>query len=176
MWTCDIKVLPTTYVKGKKLTGVFSIIDQYSKYLFSTPLTSESLDENIRCLELWLEKVKELGVDKQVRIVRSDNGSGFQDRFTEWLADHDIKHIKGPRYTPTAQGQIESSHKALASYLLSWARQRFGDEKRWPGYSKTGLIRSTGVGIESRGRHLRRRSQEKQITTSRSWQASKRKG
>jgi transposase InsO family protein len=72
----------------KKRTGVFSIIDQYSKYLFSTPLTSESLDENIRCLELWLAKLKELGVDKQVRIVRSDNGSGFQDRFTEWLAEH----------------------------------------------------------------------------------------
>jgi transposase InsO family protein len=46
-----------------------------------------------------------------VRAIRTDNGSEFSKKFSEYLESIGIKHIKNNTYTPEENGKIERYHR-----------------------------------------------------------------
>lgn len=133
VWTADIKVLPKTRYKGRTVAGIFVIVDNMSKYVFASPIKSESQAELIRCSEEWLVHIEDvLGEKPAPRMVKTDNGTGWGEAYTEWLKGKGIRHVKGPAYHPQAQGIVERANQTLGAYLVSWADQKFGSRTRWP--------------------------------------------
>lgn len=125
----DVKYMVDVRYKNKQYIGTLSIIDTFSKMLFSYPISTTSTAESIRVFKQWFE---DLGDYKgRVKTIKSDRGSEYSQQFTDFLTEHNIKHILGKAHNPTGQGLVEKSHVTLGGMSCSWAKSQYGDIKYW---------------------------------------------
>jgi transposase InsO family protein len=132
IWTCDI-TFPggagaETKYRGKKCVGLFVIIDQHSKYIWASPVSSLDMKEMIRVTKQFLADIGPRS--SRVKIVRSDNGFGAE--YTEWCKEQGIRHSTGRPWVAAQQGAVERGNKTINSLLMSQAIYRLGSKKRWP--------------------------------------------
>ena len=118
MWQTDF-----TYLKiiGWGWYYLSTILDDYSRYIISWKLCTTMRAEDVTdTLELALEAS---GCD-QVHVLHkpwllSDNGPSYVAReLADYLADKNMKHIRGAPFHPQTQGKIERWHQTLKNRIL----------------------------------------------------------
>lgn len=91
---------------------VLSIIDQFSKWIWSYPLKEKSAHECLLCL---MNYVYAFGFPKKLHI---DNGKEFKNiQFNIFCSGNNINHVFSKPYTPKSNGCIEASHKEIKKFI-----------------------------------------------------------
>ena len=83
------------------------VADRFSGYLFCRPLANETTQEVVRAMEsIFTEHAFP-------RLLRSDGGPCFRQKFTEEMAKLGIQHKLGGAHNHQSQGLVERSIKSL---------------------------------------------------------------
>ncbi|KAI3735918.1 hypothetical protein L6452_15444 [Arctium lappa] len=104
-----VKGLPELNLGGKKY--VLVIVDDYTRYTWVKFLRSK--DETPDVLITFL-KTTQVNLQKQVKILRTDNGTEFKNKiFEEYLESVGISHQYSPARTPQQNGVVERRNRTL---------------------------------------------------------------
>jgi hypothetical protein len=68
----------------------------------------------------------------QPKIVEINNGTGWGEAYTYWLANNNIRHITGPAYHPEAQSIVERASQTLGLTSCLLVRPEVRGRTRWP--------------------------------------------
>jgi putative transposase len=118
LWQTDF-----TYLKviGWGWFYLSTVLDDFSRYIVAWKLCTTMKAEDVTAtLDLalrasGLETAKPADRPKLL----SDNGSGYiAGDLATWLADRQIKHLRGAPYHPMTQGKIERWHQTLKNRIL----------------------------------------------------------
>jgi len=118
LWQTDF-----TYLKviGWGWFYLSTVLDDFSRYIVAWKLCTTMKAEDVTAtLDLalragGLEKAKPAERPKLL----SDNGSSYiAGDLATWLADRQIKHLRGAPYHPMTQGKIERWHQTLKNRIL----------------------------------------------------------
>ena len=118
LWQTDF-----TYLKviGWGWLYLSTILDDFSRYIITSKLcTTMKASDVTDTLEMAL---KASGIDGTKVVHRprllSDNGSSYiAGDLADWLAEHDIGHVRGAPNHPQTQGKIERWHQTLKNRIL----------------------------------------------------------
>jgi len=118
LWQTDF-----TYLKviGWGWLYLSTILDDFSRYIITSRLcTTMKASDVTDTLEVAL---KASGIDGTKVVHRprllSDNGSSYiAGDLADWLAEHDIGHVRGAPNHPQTQGKIERWHQTLKNRIL----------------------------------------------------------
>jgi transposase InsO family protein len=135
----DVKKLARFSVPGHRVTGdrstkdrhrgigydhLHCVVDDHSRLAHVELHPREDADTNAITLERALRFFAELGLDPP-EAVMTDNAMVYRNsrRFQQLLADHKIRHIRTPAYTPRWNGKVERFIRTLQdewAYTHSW--------------------------------------------------------
>ena len=97
-----------------------TILDDYSRYILAWRLASTMGSRDVEeTLNLAVAKtgVQHIKVKHRPRLL-SDNGSAFvSEALANYLAKHNIHHVRGAPYHPQTQGKIERYHRSMKSII-----------------------------------------------------------
>lgn len=106
-----------------------SILDDYSRYIIAWLLTTTMTADDVKMLVDRARAVTGVNaprVHHRPRLL-SDNGSAYISKdLKEYLAKHDIGHVRGRPHHPQTQGKIERYHRTmknvvtLQTYFFPW--------------------------------------------------------
>lgn len=113
----DLKSL-SGYNGGKKY--LLNVIDTFSKYAWSFPLTSKKANIVADKMRQVLTELKDKGYN--VSVVQSDNGKEFLG-LSEVLKEYDSKQVFSSTYTPQANGIVERFNGTLKRMIYSYFTQ-----------------------------------------------------
>lgn len=126
LWQTDFTWLK---VAGWGHDFLTSILDDYSRYIIAWLLTTTMTAEDVKALIDRARAVTGVSaprVHHRPRLL-SDNGSAYISKdLKEYLAQHDIGHVRGRPYHPQTQGKIERYHRSmknvvtLQTYFFPW--------------------------------------------------------
>lgn len=85
---------------------VYDMIDDCSRTIKARAYQEKTVVNSIAFVQYVLSRIT-----FTVRAIRTDNGSEFSRRFSEYLESIGIKHIKNATYTPEENGKIERYHR-----------------------------------------------------------------
>ena len=139
----DVKKLARFSVPGHRVTGarleqdrnrgigydhLHCVIDDHSRLAYVELHPRDDADSNTDTLKRALRFFAELGLDAP-EAVMTDNALVYRRsrRFQELLANHQIRHIRTPAYTPRWNGKVERFIQTLQN---EWAYSR-----TWPNSS-----------------------------------------
>jgi transposase InsO family protein len=118
LWQTDF-----TYLKviGWGWFYLSTILDDFSRYVIAWKLCTTMKARDVTdTLELALTAagLDEATVMHQPRLL-SDNGSSYiAAELADWIAKHNMAHIRGAPYHPMTQGKIERWHQTLKNRIL----------------------------------------------------------
>jgi len=118
LWQTDF-----TYLKiiGWGWYYLSTILDDYSRYIISWKLCTSMRAEDVTdTLELALEAsgCDQANVLHKPRLL-SDNGPSYvAGELAEYLADKNMRHVRGAPFHPQTQGKIERWHQTLKNRIL----------------------------------------------------------
>jgi putative transposase len=118
LWQTDF-----TYLKviGWGWFYLSTVLDDFSRYIVAWKLCTTMKAEDVTAtLDLAL-RASGLGQAKPADRPKllSDNGSSYiAGDLAKWLADRNIKHLRGAPYHPMTQGKIERWHQTLKNRIL----------------------------------------------------------
>lgn len=122
--------------QGVNYTAFAVFVDKFTKLAFVFPVRTESTQEGIRIVGLWLKAVEKAhkGGREMVRVLQTDHGPAWSTEFTEHLKTLDITHVKGRPFRAASQGQVERMVQTVKGYLRSFAEQKYPDRQKlaWP--------------------------------------------
>ena len=98
-----------------------TILDDFSRYIVAWKLCSTMKAGDVTdTLEMALAAAGlDRGDDRHRPRLLSDNGSSYvAGDLADWMAEHDMKHIRGAPYHPMTQGKIERWHQTLKNRIL----------------------------------------------------------
>lgn len=85
---------------------VYDMIDDCSRTIKARAYQEKTVANSIAFVQYVLSRIP-----FTVRAIRTDNGSEFSRKFSEYLESIGIKHIKNTTYTPEENGKIERYHR-----------------------------------------------------------------
>lgn len=95
---------------------ILTIIDLFSKYLWTYALKNKEAKTVVGSIKIWLEDVPEYP-----DTIQSDNGSEFvNSEFDNAIAGTAIKHSRSRSYTPQSQGCVEKVNGTLKRLLFAY--------------------------------------------------------
>ena len=104
--------MPDEIYKDSGFKYVLSIIDHFSKWLWSYPLQDKS---GTSCLMCFKKYVYSFGFCKKLH---TGNGREFKNSyFDKFCNDNNITHVFSKPYNPKSAGCIEASHKELKKII-----------------------------------------------------------
>jgi transposase InsO family protein len=135
----DVKKLARFSVPGHRVTGdrsskdlhrgigydhLHCLVDDHSRIAYVELHPREDAETNAATLKRALRFFAELGLDPP-EAVMTDNAMvyGNSRRFRQLLADHQIRHIRTPPYTPRWNGKVERFIRTLQeewAYAHTW--------------------------------------------------------
>ena len=94
-------------------TWVIDIIDHFSKYLMSFPISNNNA-------QYFLNYLKEFCILKGIpKILQTDNGSEYKNNlFNTFCENNNIQHIFSSPYHPQTNGVIEVAHKEILKNVI----------------------------------------------------------
>ena len=87
-----------------------NVIDDYSSYVWSIPLSRKS--DAVNALQTWHRAVENQTNDK-LKIIVTDNGELASQRMTTWCKLHGIEHRLTAPYTSAQNGRAERLHRTI---------------------------------------------------------------
>jgi transposase InsO family protein len=118
------------YWDGWGKTGGYGLvfIDEYSRMVFSEPLRTKRPSEVAAALEKILGRVETMNGGKQIRYIRSDDGSEFTNEVTSLLEQRGIRNVRTLGSAPQSNGMAE---RAVSSIRRKMALQYAITGKSW---------------------------------------------
>jgi transposase InsO family protein len=117
LWQTDFTWLK---VAGWGYYYLTSILDDYSRYIIAWMLSTTMTSEDVKALidrAMMITGVNHPRVHCRPRLL-SDNGSAYISKdLQEYLAKHDIAHVRGRPYHPQTQGKIERWHRTMKNVV-----------------------------------------------------------
>ncbi len=118
LWHTDFTYLEVT---GWGWFYLSIILDDYSRYVIAWRLCTTMKAEDVT--ETLEQALIASGLDKATVRHRPrllcDNGSSYiATELAQWMADHQMKHVRGAPYHPMTQGKIERWHQTLKNRIL----------------------------------------------------------
>jgi transposase InsO family protein len=114
-----------------------SVLDDYSRYIIAYKLTTGMAATHVQdTLDLAVAKtgVMQVKVEHRPRLL-SDNGPAYiSHELAAYLAQRDIRHVRGKPFHPMTQGKIERYHRSLKNVIclenhyFPWQLQEAIDE------------------------------------------------
>ena len=100
--------MPDEIYKDSGFKYVLSIIDYFSKWLWSYPLQDKSSTNCLMCFKKYVYSFR------FCKKLHTDNGREFKNSyFDKFCNDNNITHVFSKPYNPKSAGCIEASHKEL---------------------------------------------------------------
>ncbi len=87
---------------------IFDAIDDHSRFISAEVKNGKNINNSISFMKNLLSRVP-----FDIQAVRTDQGTEFGKKFTEFLNKNGIKHRRNPPYTPQHNGKIERFHRTL---------------------------------------------------------------
>jgi transposase InsO family protein len=98
-----------------------TVLDDFSRYTVAWKLCTTMKAEDVTTtldLALQASGLEQAKLADRPRLL-SDNGSSYiAGDLAKWLADRNIKHLRGAPYHPMTQGKIERWHQTLKNRIL----------------------------------------------------------
>ena len=98
-----------------------TVLDDFSRYIVAWKLCTTMKAEDVTTtldLALRASGLEQAKLADRPRLL-SDNGSSYiAGDLAKWLADRNIKHLRGAPYHPMTQGKIERWHQTLKNRIL----------------------------------------------------------
>ena len=118
LWHTDFTYLEVT---GWGWFYLSTILDDYSRYVIAWRLCTTMKAEDVT--ETLEQALIASGLDKATVRHRPrllcDNGSSYiATELAQWMADHQMKHVRGAPYHPMTQGKIERWNQTLKNRIL----------------------------------------------------------
>lgn len=108
-WPGQELQLDTCYPFGySKKAIVYDAIDDCSRWVFAEVRENKTEESTIEFLRGLISKAP-----FTIRVIRTDQGTEFGRRVTEFLKENGIEHKKNPPYTPQHNGKIERYHRTF---------------------------------------------------------------
>jgi len=120
----EIDLIDLNDIKGfnNQNRYVLTIIDHFSKYAWTYPLTKKTDEKVYDALKEFIDHVL---VNKKIHIIQSDNGSEFiNHKVKQLFNDHDITHITTTPYSPRSNGCIERFNRTLKQMIFKRITQQ----------------------------------------------------
>ena len=103
---------------------VYDAIDDCSRWVFAKVMPKQDGENTITFLKELLKRVS-----FKIEAIRTDQGSEFGRKVTEWLKEKNIEHRKNPPYTPQHNGKIERYHRTFKEdEAIFWPQEGLIDE------------------------------------------------
>ena len=110
-------VIDINPVVNRKVRYLFNIIDVYSRYVWTYPLTNKRATTTAEIFAKWLKLVKKK-YGKIPQSVNSDDGNEFRGTFNTVLKNNNIEHyVFASNIHHNAQGIIERFHRTLRNII-----------------------------------------------------------
>ncbi len=101
--------LDTCYPFGySRKAIVYDIIDDCSRWAFARVMENKTEEATIEFLKELISRAP-----FTIKAIRTDQGTEFSKKVSEFLKDHGIEHRKNPPYTPQHNGKIERYHRTF---------------------------------------------------------------
>lgn len=103
---------------------VFDAIDDCSRFVYAKLMQNQTQESSIRFVNELI-----LAMPFTIKVIRTDCGSEFSNKFTAHLEKLGIKHVKNAPYTPQHNGKIERYHRTFKEKeAYSWPFHASVDE------------------------------------------------
>lgn len=101
--------LDTCYPFGySRKAIVYDAIDDCSRWVFAKVMEGKTQESTIEFLRQLITKAP-----FPIKAIRTDQGTEFGSKVTEFLRKNGIEHKKNPAYTPQHNGKIERYHRTF---------------------------------------------------------------
>ena len=124
----ELFIADTTELPRDPVTGhnrVLNVLDSYTKYAWSFPMSSKHAATVARCFEQLFR------TERAPTRVLTDNGTEFVAKEVESVfRQHNVKHVTGAVYHPQTQGQVERFNRTLKRKLATY-RSKSASKKEW---------------------------------------------
>ena len=98
--------------QGKKYKYVLTVLDVFSRYLWTRPLQSKKSKEIAHHLKSIYEE------HGPPRVIQHDRGKEFDGSVEQLMRHLNVKIIRSRPYHPQSQGKVERSHRTLKQKML----------------------------------------------------------
>ena len=108
-WPGEELQLDTCYPFGySRKAIVYDVIDDCSRWVFARVMEGKTEECTIEFLKQLIE-----AAPFTIKAIRTDQGTEFGKKVTEFLRQQGIEHRKNPAYTPQHNGKIERYHRTF---------------------------------------------------------------
>ena len=108
-WPGEELQLDTCYPFGySRKAIVYDVIDDCSRWAFAKVMKNKTQETTIIFLKELIARAP-----FTIRAIRTDQGTEFSKKVTEFLEENGIEHRKNPPYTPQHNGKIERYHRTF---------------------------------------------------------------
>jgi len=100
---------------NKQQKWILTVIDNFSKYVFATPILRKTAQEEIEGFE---RIVKDQAQGTYPQVLQTDNGGEFENAiFNKWAKDNNIHIKKSASYQPTSNASVENFNNILRKMI-----------------------------------------------------------
>jgi putative transposase len=118
LWQTDF-----TYLKviGWGWFYLSTVLDDFSRYIVAWKLRATMRAEDVAAtldLALQASGLEQANPADRPKLLSDNRSSYIAGDLAKWLADRNIKHLRGAPYHPMTQGKIERWHQTLKNRIL----------------------------------------------------------
>jgi len=113
-WSADLIDMNQYTGENKNNRYILTIIDNFSKYVFATPLKNK---EAATIAEGFEKIVTEQADNTYPSSIQTDNGAEFEGEFIQWCRNNNILIKKSLSYSPTSNSLIENFNNILRKMI-----------------------------------------------------------
>ena len=114
-WSADLIDMKSYSGHNKQQKWILTVIDNFSKFVFATPLLRKTANQAIEGFE---RIVNEQAKGTYPQVLQTDNGGEFENKiFIDWAKEHNISIRRSASYQPTSNASVENFNNILRKMI-----------------------------------------------------------